>query len=221
VTNDFTPEEEQEFKEVAERLKKERESTAVHEAGHAVVAERLGVEVIRASIVPDATTAGRVHHGLDVVRDLRFLDQPDILGHPGDFRMRPDVTPEVVRDLAHRGLAISTAGQQAEAVYMGLPLEDSDHWDLAWKATFDREQQRRILDSLIRDDFGFEGQIPEGWPRYLHDGPVTALGQYLLRDTRSRARAMIEREWSVIEKLSDALLERNELPGDQVREVIG
>ncbi len=131
MTDDFTPDEEREFKEVAERLKKERESTAVHEAGHALVAVRLGIEVIRASIIPDATTAGRVHHGLDVVRDLRFPDQPDILGHPGDFRMRPDVTPDVVRDLAYGGLAISTAGQQAEAVYMRIPLEDSDHWDLA------------------------------------------------------------------------------------------
>ncbi len=89
------------------------------------------------------------------------------------------------------------------------------------KAVFDREQQRRILDSLIRDDFGFKGEIPVGWPAYLHRASVRALGQYLLGEAKGAARALIEREWDAVERLADALLERPELWGDEVRAVIG
>jgi Peptidase family M41 len=40
-----------------------RRSIAYHEAGHAVVAHRLGVEVEHVTIVPDHTSRGHITHG--------------------------------------------------------------------------------------------------------------------------------------------------------------
>ncbi len=46
---------------------------AVHEAGHAIVALRLGVDVSKATIVPEGDLSGAVHHGPLTARETIFI----------------------------------------------------------------------------------------------------------------------------------------------------
>ena len=54
-----------------------RDIAAYHEAGHATVARRLGVKIVRATIKPSSISAGHVAHGNILRRgDLEYSDSP-------------------------------------------------------------------------------------------------------------------------------------------------
>lgn len=183
-----------------------RYMTAVHEAGHAVIAERLGLTVIRASIIPKGDSLGRVH--LDNVRV------------PSDeWRLEPGVEPKHVRGGVHDFLAMSMAGREDEIYFLRLPPEDPFE-PVDSCARFDDERQAAWLETLKRDDFGFRGQIPAGWPRWLQGAPPGTLKKYLLGEARSLARKMVPDDWDIVQRLAHALLDRPEMSGDEIREVV-
>jgi hypothetical protein len=181
-----------------ERTPDEREAIAVHEAGHAVVAEQFGITVIRASIVPNSTSEGRVLHGFE---NVRFPSEA--------WRREPGVVPPDVLGSARRHLGISVAGNEAHAYLVAVP---GDPWRSVslWGDELDHQQQEKLLASLILDDWGFEP----------HRESIGYRRDQLLNEARHLARTIIEEQWDTVTKLADQLLDRNELSGDEVRGII-
>jgi ATP-dependent Zn protease len=147
-----------------------RRSIAYHEAGHAVVAHRLGVEVEHVTIVPDHTSRGHfVHDDLFCARGL------------GSDRANLE-----------RAIAICLAGPLAQA------------WLL-------RRYSERRCDG--RQDY----DCASGLARYL----AGAAGEReFLRYQERRTHALVERYWNEIELVAQALIERDQLSGAEVKDII-
>ena len=104
--------------ERAERTAAELNSTAHHEAGHAValVAQRLGFESV--TIVPEGTSLGRCTH-------------PSIPGYEGPHSIRSD------RSLARKLIVVSYAGDPAQRLVDSAPpdyaadVDNDDAWELS------------------------------------------------------------------------------------------
>jgi ATP-dependent Zn protease len=145
-------------------------SIAYHEAGHAVVAHRLGVEVEHVTIVPDHTCHGHCAHA-----DL-FCAR----GHGSD------------RANLERAIQICLAGPLAQA------------WLL--RRYFDRRRGGR-------QDY----DCASGLARYLAG---SAGEREFLRYQERRTQALVDHLWSDIERVAQALLERDHLSGTEVKDII-
>jgi hypothetical protein len=138
---------------------------AIHEAGHAVVAMRLGVQVTSATIEPDGIYAGHVNHEHAPTRDDMLI----VLAGPVAERQRG-------------------TGQLA-----GSPEEEASIWsDLAEYAEetgieLDADQDERQL------------QLRE-----------------LYTELNDEVVSMIREDWSAIESVALALIERGTLNGRQI-----
>jgi ATP-dependent Zn protease len=143
-----------------------RRAVAFHEAGHAVVAYRLGVEVEYVTIVPDHFARAHVALG-----DLFWAH-----GRGSD------------RANLERAIKIDLAGPLAEVRALGRRRGGRTDYERA-----------------------------SGLARYL----AGAAGEReFLRHMERRIRALIECYWSEIERVAAALLERDELRGAEVKDVI-
>lgn len=147
----------------------ERRATAYHEAGHAVVAYRLGAEVRHVTIVPDHDSRGHFAHG-----DLFCA-----LGRGSD------------RANLERAIKICLAGPLAQKRFR--------------RRSYCRRNGRQDYDCAT------------GLARYLAG---SAGEREFLRYQERRTHALVEHYWNEIELVARALLERDELSGTEVKNII-
>jgi ATP-dependent Zn protease len=147
----------------------QRQGTAYHEAGHAVVAYRLKAEVRHVSIVPDHFSRG-------------YFVSGDLFCAPGCGSDRANL---------ERAIKICLAGPLA--------------------------QQRFRRRSYCRRGGRQDYDCASGLARYL----AGAAGEReFLRYQERRTQALVEHYWSEIELVAQALLERDELSGTEVKNII-
>jgi hypothetical protein len=124
----------------AERERKRLQSTAYHEAGHAVIAMHLGKAVRRVSIVPEEEE-GNLGHVLHF-KNRSF--RPDIF----------DLSDARTRRLAEREILVTLAGRAAEMRHTGRPKSSGDGddlryvYDVAWRVCMDDEEAGKYVDWL-------------------------------------------------------------------------
>jgi cell division protease FtsH len=115
----------------------EREETAYHEAGHAVVAHRLGITMESASIVEHEDSWGPIHSPL-----------------PEGFQ--PDEQAEGSIEVLKKHLAVCLAGATAQEVLANKPVELTGN-DLSGATT--------LLGALGGDTGQMSGAADEAWER--------------------------------------------------------
>jgi ATP-dependent Zn protease len=146
-----------------------RRSIAYHEAGHAVVAYRLGIEVEHVTIVPDHDSRGHFVHA-------------DLFCAPGCGSDRANL---------ERAIKISLAGPLAQA---------------------------RLLRRLDRRRGGRQDyDCASGLARYLAG---SAGEREFLRYQERRTHALVDHFWNEIELVAQALIERDQLSGAEVKDII-
>lgn len=168
----------------------ERETTAYHEAGHAVMAHLVGVRILSASIVPEGETEGHVRHERPAL--TRRLERT----HDGLSQLIR------VRPIDDR-LRIIDGGPEAEALFTGEPNEE--------RARIDRQLEREVLEELHAEDFWnldpaigkHEAELPQR---------RTRRGGYMRTVTKGELRD----QWSSVSALAHELLRHPRMSGDRV-----
>jgi hypothetical protein len=147
----------------------QRQATAYHEAGHVVVAYRLGAEVEHVTIVPDHFSRGHFTHG-----DL----------------------------FCARGLGSDRANlERAMKICLAGPLAQK------------RFRPRSYCRRNGRQDY----DCASGLARYLAG---SAGEREFLRYQERRTKVVVDHFWSDIDRIAQALLERDELSGTEVKNII-
>lgn len=147
----------------------QRQCTAYHEAGHAVVAHHLGVEIGHVTIVPDHFSRGYCTHG-------------DLFCAPGLGSDRANL---------ERAIQICLAGPLAQTRFH--------------RRSYRRQHGRQDYDCAT------------GLARYLAG---SAGEREFLRYQERRTKAFVDHFWNEIDCVAWALLERDELSGTEVKNII-
>jgi hypothetical protein len=187
-------------------------STAVHEAGHGVMAYLLGRPFTRITVVADGDTLGSVSH------------KP-----PGDW-FRPDIEINGrVRNMIEDHVMICLAGAAAEESWLaGLPDAPEGWRDTVTSgAAQDRDNAIGFADPLC------SGSVPEleaylewqhqrvlGFTGREPDFDVTAFMPNAPQFVINRYRNGTERFWTLTEALADAIQRSGTLPWNRARAVL-
>jgi hypothetical protein len=173
-----------------------RLQVAHHEAGHAVVALRLGYEVDSVTIAADEDAEGRVVYEGPIVELEKMLD-----GLDPSYIDPDDANGPRMMQLAGHAIIISLAGSLAQKRY-----DPESDWQEGATGAGEGELMHRGADMrgvlhLIEDVWG-RGKVADTY--YAH--------------VEARAEALVEREWPDIVRLAHALIERETLTGyDNIR----
>jgi hypothetical protein len=167
-----------------------RESLAYHEAGHAVAARVLGIEVCLATLRPDQVFAGHVTLGASC-----WLDSED------KWQQRMEMAE------AHAKLAL--AGPLAEMKYQ--PSLNGEHFadyaDLLNVAAY-----LKIAGGFVPIS---EVLVP-GKPLQQSNGEASRLWEQLQADTAD----LVELHWLSIERVAEALLIHEELGQEEIEALV-
>jgi cell division protease FtsH len=176
--------------------KREKEMTAVHEAGHAVASRELQsadkqIQVI--TIIKREAALGQVH---TVDLEERFADTKD----------------EILNEIK-----VLLAGQAAEELWFGTCTEGAAS-DLYWSTILALKyvglvgMGRRLVSYAVIPRESGTG-TPHMYAQMLADPEVRDEVDVLLRQCKSEVTALLERRRPAVEQLRDELLEREELVG--------
>ena len=179
----------------------ERHAIATHEAGHATVAYFLG-------------TTRR----LEVLSIIKRRQALGLLAH-ADLEERFTKS----RSELEASLAISMAGMAAEELFLGEsgtgPASDLA---AATEVAATMVGALGMAGSLVSFEAAAEGPVGQRnlVARVLSDGEGKRRVEELLDTQKERARSVLSENQHVIEALRDALLERDELVGEEISRVI-
>ena len=168
--------------------------TAYHEAGHAVIARVLGIEVHLATIRPNEFYDGQVTHE---------ASWPELETGTEDREEEWRQRMETAENRAILALAGPIAEMKYQPTLNGKDFVDEN--DLLNVATYLR----------LAGGFTFEVLVP-GKPLQQDNGEASRLWDALQRDTAD----LIELHWSSIERVAEALLIHEELGQEQIDALI-
>ena len=164
----------------------ERELTAAHEAGHALLTALLLPEsqLRRVSIIP--TGKGAAGYSMAIPPEKLFHRRQELLHH----------------------MAVALAGREAEALYLGGYEEISNG------ASNDIEKAALLCQRMVCE----WGMLPAGDEPYLFSqGQREAAQQQWLAMARQLAASLLRQREAAWRRLTEALLEKEALDGEEVR----
>ena len=190
----------------------EERSTAVHEAGHAVMAYLLGRPFTSISVVPDGDALGQVSHAL-----------------PGAW-FRPDVEVTArVRNRIEDHVMISLAGAEAESAWYARQPDAPPGWEEHVSDGADHDM-RAALDLA---DYVCGGSVPEveayvEWLRhrvlnFTGRGPSFDVAEFMPEAPAfvvDHYRGGDDRFWAMVEALADAVQAAGSLSWRRARAVM-
>jgi len=201
-----------------------RERLAIHEAAHAVITTVFGGEVDFVTIVSDGDTAGR-----SVLKHQRLPDSvvEEIENTAGGLWMWAQTHEDEFAQWAVSEVIIGNAGQEAERLLLG----ETDPGQLAVEAEHpnvcinlrevtapydsDNLQMLDLLEALLDTDTGWVEA------RYGRNEAGDMHAELVCPRLDKRCEDLV-REWEpAIRRVAAALLERDTLQGDEVREIVG
>lgn len=185
---------------MTDQVDADREATAVHEAGHFVVAYVRGAPLYRVTIVQKGEYRGRADCGWAVEERSRSLLhwQPE--------ELRPYNTEET--GWIDDQIRIAFGGPEAEAHHLGRRDDD--------RARFDDVRVQELVRTMDMEYLGAE--VPDGASGPADEG---YLRQRRLKTLERDARTIVTDRWDLVIKLADALLDHETLTGEQAREILG
>lgn len=176
----------------------ERRTIATHESGHATVAHYMGI--------------GRK---LEVLSIIKRKDALGLLAH-SDAEERFTKTQSEIQALIH----IAMGGMVAEELFFGETSTGvAGDLQAATQAAAQMVGSMGMAGSLISYE-AIGGTQANLVGKVLSSDEGRERVEQILSDAREAARLIIEERRHVVEALRDALLERNELLGDEIAEVI-
>lgn len=176
----------------------ERRTIATHEAGHATVAHYMGI--------------GRK---LEVLSIIKRKDALGLLAH-SDLEERFTKTQSEVQALIH----IAMGGMVAEEIFFGeITTGPSSDLRAATVAAAQMVGSLGMAGSLISLD-AIEGASGNIVAKTLADDKSRAKVESILSDAKDAVTLMLDERIHVVEALRDALLDRNELLGEEISDVI-
>jgi hypothetical protein len=186
-------------------------STAIHEAGHAVLAYLLGRRFTEISVVPDEDNGnlGSVRHA-----------------PPGGDWLHPDIEPNGrVRNWLEREIMICLAGAETEAAWLRRITDAPDDWE-------DRVSTGASHDMENAMHFGFhmcDGSVPEleAYLEWLRQRVLRWTGRRLSEREVGHPKAVVRRIedddprfWALVTALADAVQEAGTLTWRKARTVL-
>jgi ATP-dependent Zn protease len=175
----------------------ERRRVAIHEAGHALTAALAGRDVKLASILRRSGAIGLVAH--DEV-DERYLQ-----------------TPSEARDV----MMVALAGRAAEIQEFGEASSGvADDLHRATRIAADLVGMLGASDSLLSLDAGQDSSAGNLVAKVLQDATARAKADELMNGAADRAACAVLEHRRALLALADALVEQDELNGDEVHIIV-
>jgi ATP-dependent Zn protease len=179
----------------------ERRAVATHEAGHATAAHLLGI--------------GR---RLEVLSIIKRRNSLGLLAH-SDLEERFTQSRSELEAI----LAIALAGMAAEELFLGESSSGPGS-DLSYATEVAALMVGALgmAGSLVSYEAVAEGMVARKnlVGKVLADGEAKARVEVLLQEQNARVRRVLEENRDVVGALRDALIERDELVGEQITDVI-
>jgi cell division protease FtsH len=190
---------------------KERRIVAFHEAGHAVVAERVehADPVHKISIIPRGVAA--LGYTQQLPEDERYLLQKQELLDRMAVLLGGRVAEEIIFDEVSTGASndLERVGEMARNMVRQYGMSES-------LGPVGYEKQRQT----------FLGNGDGGWPqpRSYSEDTARAMDEEVRRiviDARERTRSILTRDRNLLERVADALLENEVVTREELREIMG
>ncbi len=170
---------------------------AIHEAGHAIAAENLGVRVARIRLVDQQTGRARA----EFEKNDHFLKRETIISLAGPLAEEKACgpCPFVAKE------------------------SDLDHIKACAWTSIDNPGMESLPANCVADKFN---GLRQRWESPYGNLPaplpanVNALYHQLIRDYEPEAKRLLEEHWPRVEQLATELTQRGELSGEEVRTVI-
>ena len=184
------------LKQPVEYTELEKMTIATHEAGHAVVAYLVGTD-----------------RKLEVLSIIKRRDALGLLAHSETEERFTKTKTEVLA-----GLQIAFGGMVAEELFFGESgTGPSSDLSYATRTAALMVGAYGMGPSLVSFHAVEGGPLADGFVgKVLGDGDARAAVQELLDENRELVRAMLETHRHLVIRLRDALLERDELIGDEI-----
>jgi cell division protease FtsH len=190
---------------------KEREIVAFHEAGHAIVAERVenADPVHKISIIPRGV--GALGYMQQLPEDERFLLQRGELLDRMAVLLGGRVAEEIVFDEISTGASndLERVGELARAMIRHYGMSET-----LGPVSYEKQRQ-----SFLQ---GADG----GWPqqRLYSEDTARAMDEEvreLVQNVRGRVREILTRDRDLVDRLAAELLEKEVISRDELREIMG